>query len=168
LTAVSRGIALLSLVSADDNLCPEDSLIEASALKDYSLFGGLLPDEIESIRPLMGSASYAAGTEILREGDPNDRIYFILEGCVNIEKGGVSLVRLREGDTFGEMEFLDVMPAAATVRSLVPSTVATIRNHALHELSKASMRAFAMIVMNLARDLSRRLRRMDEIVAKGL
>jgi hypothetical protein len=28
------------------------------------------------------------------------------------------------------------------------------------------MRAFAMVVMNLARDLSRRLRRMDDIVAK--
>jgi hypothetical protein len=27
------------------------------------------------------------------------------------------------------------------------------------------MRAFAMVVMNLARDLSRRLRRMDDIVA---
>jgi hypothetical protein len=29
------------------------------------------------------------------------------------------------------------------------------------------MRAFAMVVMNLARDLSRRLRRMDDIVAKN-
>lgn len=142
-------------------------MIEASALKDYSLFGGLLPDEIESLRPLMGAATYEAGKDILREGDTNDRIYFILEGCVDIEKRGVSLVQLGEGDTFGEMEFLDVMPAAATVRSLVPSTVATISNHALHELSKTNMRAFAMIVMNLARDLSRRLRRMDEIVAKG-
>jgi CRP/FNR family transcriptional regulator, cyclic AMP receptor protein len=141
-------------------------LIEASALKDYSLFGGLLPDEIDAIRPLMGSASYAVGTAILREGEPNDQIYFILEGEVEVEKGGVTLARLREGDTFGEMEFLDVMPAAATVRALYPSSVATISNRALHELSKASMRAFAMLVMNLARDLSRRLRRMDEMAAR--
>jgi CRP/FNR family cyclic AMP-dependent transcriptional regulator len=142
-------------------------LIEASALKDYSLFGGLLPDEIEAIRPLMGAASYEAGTVIMREGEPNDRIHFILEGRVDVEKGGVSLACLGEGDTFGEMEFLDVMPAVATVRALVPSTVATISNRALHELSKASMRAFAMVVMNLARDLSRRLRRMDELAAKA-
>jgi CRP/FNR family transcriptional regulator, cyclic AMP receptor protein len=145
----------------------EDSLIEASALKDYSLFGGLLPDEIEAIRPLMGSASYEAGTSIMREGEPNDRIYFILEGEVEVVKEGVPLARLAEGDTFGEMEFLDVMPAIATVRALLPATVATISNHALHELSKASMRAFAMVVMNLARDLSRRLRRMDELAARA-
>ena len=114
----------------------EVELIEASALKDYSLFGGLLPDEIESIRPLMNSAFYEAGTEILREGEPNDRIHFILEGRVEILKRDKSLIELREGDTFGEMEFLDVMPAAATVRALIPSTVATISNHALHELSE--------------------------------
>ena len=140
-------------------------MIEANALKDYSLFGGLLPEEIEAIRPLMGTASYDTGQVVLREGEPNDRIHFILEGRVEIEKGGVVLASLGEGDTFGEMEFIDVMPAAATVRAAAPSKVATISNRALHELSKASMRAFAMVVMNLARDLSRRLRRMDDIVA---
>jgi CRP/FNR family transcriptional regulator, cyclic AMP receptor protein len=144
----------------------EANLIEASAFKDYSLFGGLLPEEIEAIRPLLGSESYEAGVEIMREGEPNDRIHFILEGSVAVEKGGLRLDVLGEGDTFGEMEFLDVMPAAATVRALGPSTVATISNRALHELSKLSMRAFAMVVMNLARDLSRRLRRMDDLVAK--
>jgi CRP-like cAMP-binding protein len=143
----------------------EESLIEASALKNYSLFGGLLPEEIEAIRPLLSSVSYEAGIAIMREGEPNDRIHFILEGEVEVVKRGVCLARLGEGDTFGEMEFLDVMPAAATVRALVPSSVAMISNRALHELSKASMRAFAMVVMNLARDLSRRLRRMDELAA---
>jgi CRP/FNR family transcriptional regulator, cyclic AMP receptor protein len=142
-------------------------VIEASKFKNYSLFGGLLPEEIEAIRPLMSGASYASGELIMREGEPNDRIHFILDGEVEILKGGVQLARLGEGDTFGEMEFLDVMPAAATVRALSPATVAAISNHALHELSKASMRAFAMLVMNLARDLSRRLRRMDDIVARA-
>lgn len=140
-------------------------MIEASAFKNHSLFGGLLPEEIEAIRPLMGAACFEAGTAIMREGECNDRIHFILEGEVDVEKDGVCLAKLREGDTFGEMEFLDVMPAVATIRALVPTKVITISNHALHELSKLSMRAFAMVVMNLARDLSRRLRRMDDIMA---
>ena len=141
-------------------------MIKTSSLKDYSLFGGLLTDEIEAIRPLMVSVSYEAGTMIMREGEPNDRIYFILEGEVEVLKLGVSLALLAEGDTFGEMEFLDVMPAVASIHTLSPVTVATISNRALHDLSKFRMRAFAMLVMNLARDLSRRLRRMDEIAAQ--
>ena len=142
-------------------------MIEASALKDYSLFGGLLPEEIETLRPLMAEASFAAGTDIIREGEPSDKIHFILEGEVEVVKDGLPLARLAEGETFGEMEFLDVMPAVATVRALLPSKVATISNRALHELSKSSMRAFAMVVMNLARDLSRRLRRMDDIMVRS-
>jgi CRP/FNR family transcriptional regulator, cyclic AMP receptor protein len=140
-------------------------MIAFESLKDYSLFGGLQPDELESIRPLLETKSHDAGDLLLREGQPNDRIYFILEGSVSIERSGTVLATLGEGDTFGEMEFLDVMPAVATVRARVATTVAAISNRALRELSRTSMRAFALVVMNLARDLSRRLRRMDEIVA---
>jgi CRP/FNR family transcriptional regulator, cyclic AMP receptor protein len=140
-------------------------MIAFESLKDYSLFGGLQPDELESIRPLLETKSYGAGEDILREGQTNDRIYFMLEGSVSIERSGTVLATLGEGDTFGEMEFLDVMPAAATVRARVATTVAAISNRALRELSRSSMRAFALVAMNLARDLSRRLRRMDDIVA---
>jgi CRP/FNR family transcriptional regulator, cyclic AMP receptor protein len=142
-------------------------VIDSSAFKNYSFFGGLLPEEIDAIRPLMGTASFESDAEILRQGQPNDGIYFILEGEVAVEKDGVVLAGLKEGDTFGEMEFLDVMPAVATVRAMAATTVATISNRALYELSKANMRTFAIVVMNLARDLSRRLRRMDDIVARS-
>ena len=140
-------------------------MIEAGAFKNYSLFGGLMPEELESIVPYFRSASFAAGEAVIREGEPNDRVHFILDGRVQVTRSGVLLVELGEGDTFGEMEFLDVMPAAATVSAIVPTTVAAVSNCALHEISKADMRIFAIIVMNLARDLSRRLRRMDELMA---
>lgn len=140
-------------------------MIAFESLKDYSLFGGLQPEELEVIRPLLETRSYESGEILLKEGQPNDRIHFILEGSVSIERSGTVLATLGEGDTFGEMEFLDVMPAVATVAARQRTTVAAISNRALRELSKTSMRAFALVVMNLARDLSRRLRRMDEIVA---
>jgi CRP-like cAMP-binding protein len=71
-----------------------------------------------------------------------------------------------EGETFGEMEVLDVMPAAASVRALVPTKVATVSNRALREMNKIDTAIFALVIMNLARDLSRRLRRMDELACK--
>jgi CRP/FNR family cyclic AMP-dependent transcriptional regulator len=143
-------------------------MIEAEAFKNYSLFGGLMPEELESIVPYLRYASFAAGEAVIREGEPNDRVHFILDGRVEVTRSGVLLVDLHEGDTFGEMEFLDVMPAAATVSARVTTTVAAISNRALHDISKADMRIFAIIVMNLARDLSRRLRHMDELMAKQI
>jgi len=100
------------------------------------------------------------------EGRNNDRIHFILEGRVRVSKGGKALVEIGEGETFGEMELLEVMPAIATIRALCPVRVAILTGHALYRLSTQDLRAFAITVMNLARDLSRRLRRMDEMAVK--
>jgi CRP/FNR family cyclic AMP-dependent transcriptional regulator len=137
-------------------------MIDFSSLHKYSLFGGIAAEEIERIKPMLGSASYDAGREIIGEGQPNDRIHFILEGRVSVSKRGRDLVELGEGDTFGEMEFLDVMPAAATIRALVPVNAAILTNKALHAIYSSNPRTFAIMMMNLARDLSRHLRRMDE------
>ena len=140
-------------------------MIDTASLQKYSLFGGLLPDEIERIRPLMGRQDFAAGELVIREGEANDRIHFIIEGRVEVSRHGVVLVELGEGETFGEMELLDVMPSAATVKALSPLSVATISNKAIHEIFRMDPRSFALIIMNLARDLSRRLRRMDGIIS---
>ena len=140
-------------------------MVDTAALQKYSLFGGLLPEEVERIRPLLGHEEHAPGELVMREGEPNDRIYFIVEGRVEVSRRGVVLGELGEGETFGEMELLDVMPSAATVKVLAPLSVATITNRAVHEIFRLEPRSFALIMMNLARDLSRRLRRMDGIVS---
>ncbi len=140
-------------------------MVESASLQKYSLFGGLLTQDIDRIRPLIGSRTYAAGEVLISQNKPNDSIFFILEGKVEVVKDGVVLIVLGEGETVGEMELLDIMPAAATVRALVPTTVGTISNRAVHEIFKTDQKSFAIMMMNLARDLSRRLRRMNEIAA---
>lgn len=142
-------------------------MIDASALNRHSLFGGLLSEQMDRILPLMGQDSYAAGEPIIREGEPNDRIRFMLSGRVAVSKGGVRINELGEGETFGEMEVLDVMPSVATVAAIEPTTVATISNRALREIYRGDPKAFSLILMNLARDLSRRLRRMDELMCSS-
>jgi CRP-like cAMP-binding protein len=109
---------------------------------------------------------YANGHTVLEEGQRNDTIYFILQGEVQVSRNSIEIITLPEGACFGEMEILDVMPAAATVRASRPLTVAAITNRALHELYRTDPKLFALFMMNLARDLSRRLRRMDERVCR--
>jgi CRP-like cAMP-binding protein len=137
-------------------------MIEPSTLQKYSLFGGLLEDQIERILPLMDQAAYEPGDDIIVEGELNDRIRFILEGRVAVVKGGIVLSEFGPGDFFGEMEVLDVMPSAATIKALSTVQVISISNRSLREVYKLDIKSFSLIIMNLARDLSRRLRRMDE------
>lgn len=139
-------------------------MVDTASLQKYSLFGALLPEEIEKIKPFLGRAEYRAGETIISEGTANDRIYFILEGCVEVSKNGVSLLTIGEGETFGEMELIDIMPSAATIVATTHATCATISNRAIHNIFHLDARIFGIIILNLARDLSRRLRRMDDLV----
>jgi CRP-like cAMP-binding protein len=138
-------------------------MIDAAAFQAYSLFGGLTATQIDIIRPLMGSASFAPGQDIIAEGQSNDSIYFIVEGRVQVSRCGVPIVELPEGQTFGEMELLDVMPSVATVSAMTHVSVVTISNRSIRAVYARDPNVFALVMMNLARDLSRRLRRMDEL-----
>jgi CRP-like cAMP-binding protein len=138
-------------------------MVEPADLRKYSLFGGLLEEQIKTVLPLMKHETYAAGQNIIVEGEPNDRIRFIITGRVAVVKNGIILTEFKEGDTVGEMEVLDMMPSAATVRALNPVEVTSLSNKDLHEVYKNDIKAFSLILMNLARDLSRRLRHLDDV-----
>jgi len=142
-------------------------MIDAKTLQKYSLFGGLTEEQIEKIIPLMELEHYSPSDVILTEGAPNDKILFLIEGRVSIIKGKTIIYDLAEGNTFGEMEILDVMPSAATVKAVADVTAISISNKSFHEIYKNDIQSFALLLMNLARDVSRRLRVANEIMIDG-
>ncbi|MCL2444426.1 MAG: cyclic nucleotide-binding domain-containing protein [Treponema sp.] len=137
-------------------------MMKPSVLQKYSLFGGLMEEQIEGILPFMHEEKYNIDELLITEGKANDKIFFIIEGQVSVTKKDVLLTRFSEGEAFGEIEVLDVMPAAASIKALSPVTVMTISNKSLRDVYKKDVAVFSLIIMNLARDLSRRLRKMDE------
>jgi CRP-like cAMP-binding protein len=58
------------------------------------------------------------------------------------------------------------MPAEATVKALAATSVMTLSIDALGEIYEADLNTYSFILMNLARDISRRLRRMDLLASK--
>jgi CRP-like cAMP-binding protein len=142
-------------------------MVKPSSLQKYSLFGGLLEEQIDKLLPLMEQETYEAGSDIIVEGAPNDKIRFILEGEVAAVKNNITLFEFKEGDAFGEMEVLDVMPSAATITARIPTQVMSISNRALRKIYKLDTKVFSLLLMNLARELSRRLRYVDDQIVQG-
>jgi len=140
-------------------------MVNPESLQKYSLFGGLEPEQIELILPLMNQETFGPNEYIITEGKPNDKIYFLIEGTVAVSKNDIPLSRFGEGEEFGEIEVLDVMPSVASIKSISNVKIMTISNKALRDIYKLDIKIFSLIIMNLARDLSRRLRRMDEKLA---
>ena len=140
-------------------------MVQPSTLQKYSLFGGMLEEQIENIIQLMEHEEFEPEEMIITEGKPNDKIYFIIEGQVVAMKKDAILKHFGEGEAFGEMEVLDIMPSVASIKTLSPVTVMSISNKALRTIYNMDVKTFSLIIMNLARELSRRLRKMDELFA---
>jgi CRP-like cAMP-binding protein len=92
----------------------------------------------------------------------------ILDGSIAVVKNHIILSELKEGDAFGEMEVLDVMPSVATIKTLAATNVLSLSNRGMRDIYKKNIEVFSLLIMNLARDLSRRLRRMDEKTAENI
>jgi CRP/FNR family transcriptional regulator, cyclic AMP receptor protein len=147
-------------------------MVDLKSLHSHSLFGGITEDQISGIKEFFVLEEFAENEFIEREGETGDRIYFIIEGQVEILKkitksGNLSRIFVfSEGDIFGEMELIDVQPCAASVRALKPTKVLTLSNKGFYSISKYDLKVFSLMIMNLARDISRRLRKADEIIAR--
>jgi CRP-like cAMP-binding protein len=97
-------------------------------------------------------------------------MYVVLRGEVEITKRShrgtdARVAVLGPGDWFGEMSIVDVQPRSASVVALAPSNLLTITTNDLDQLYRQDLKAYAIIVLNLARELSRRLRVADAILA---
>jgi CRP-like cAMP-binding protein len=123
-------------------------------------------EQIDGVFNLWRHENYRAALDIIAVGDKNDRIVFIFSGRVAVIKNDLVLTELKEGDTVREMEVLDTLSSAATVRARESVEAASLSNAALYEIYRQDIKAFAIIVMNLARDMSRRLRNMDDLAGK--
>ena len=139
-------------------------MIDSSVLFRYSLFDGLEQEQINGIMPYMQQECYEAGDDVISEGGQNCRICFILEGRVAAVKNGIILEEIGEGCFFGEMEVLDVMPSAATIKALATTRVMVLSIDALGDIYDNDLKTYSFIIMNLAKDLSRRLRRLNKML----
>jgi CRP-like cAMP-binding protein len=148
---------------------------DLQTLQSHALFGGLTREQLTLVAGLMQVERFARGHDIVREGDLGDRVYFILDGSVEILKTAQStppearrIAVLHAGDTFGEMELIDIQPRSATVRALEDIRTLTLSHRALMEISSTSMELLCLLLMNMAREISRRLRRMNALVASSV
>lgn len=64
---------------------------------------------------------------IIREGDQDPWLYFLLSGRVRVEKGGVGIFKTSQvGDLFGEMRIVDNSSRSASVYAETPATCLAI------------------------------------------
>ncbi|MEK7413605.1 MAG: cyclic nucleotide-binding domain-containing protein [Planctomycetota bacterium] len=141
-------------------------------LKRYSLFGGLIDAQLTHLIQYLQVETYDAGAVIVRQGERGDRLWCLIDGQVEVTRSAglgspaVCIARLGAGATIGEMELIDMQPRSGTVTALTPCTLYALALRNILALQREDLPAFSLVMMNLARDLSRRLRQMDAAMAE--
>jgi CRP-like cAMP-binding protein len=140
-------------------------------IREIGLFGGLSDEVLQTFVGSLEVSELAAGTVVFKEGESGRDLHIILDGEVEVlrrsKRGHDTRVAiLGPGDWFGEMSLLDVLPRSATTRVLAPSHLLRLTAHDLDLLYRRDMRAYSLLVLNIAREISRRLRVADGLLAE--
>lgn len=139
-------------------------------LRQVGLFGAVSDEVLEFLAAKLVVLHTQPGAEVFREGDVARDMFVVMSGEMEVLKKSHHGVEARvallgPGDWFGEMSILDVQPRSATVRVVAPSRVLRINASDLDALYRHDVKAYAIIVLNVARELSRRLRVADGLLA---
>ena len=140
------------------------------AMRNVTIFAGLDDTAMALLKERASKMIAPAGTVILREGEPGNHLYLIASGSVRVCKrfdrtDELELARLKAGDFFGEMCILETLPRTATVLTGSDAILYALPSVAFYELFKEKPDQYGILILNIARDVSRRLRRLDEIFA---
>jgi CRP-like cAMP-binding protein len=136
-------------------------------LHHVPVMAGLDDAAIHFLSDLAKEEHYTAGAVIIGEGEPGNRMFFLRAGQVEVVKGHggpqpVSLARFGAGEFFGEMSLVECVVRSASVVAQEAVTVYTLKGSDLFHLYEHQPQQYGIVMLNLARDLARRLRALDE------
>lgn len=148
-----------------------DLPITMATLREIGLFGALSDDVLGGLARTLKTIRVSPGDTVFREGDGTAReMYVVLEGEMEVSKRSrrgrdMRVAILGPSDCFGEMSMIDMQARSATVRALAPSRLLRVTSEDMDSLYRSDLKSYALTVLNIARELSRRLRVTDGILA---
>ena len=142
---------------------------DVDRLREVGLFGGLNDAALTELAHAHDVVELEPGTSVFREGEPGREMFVVLDGEVelfkNVRGSEAHVASVARTDWFGEMSMLDILPRNTTARVVRHVSLLRLTCHDLDTLYRRDMKAYALLVLNIAREMSRRLRTVDAMIA---
>lgn len=134
-------------------------------LQRMPIFGAIRADILKFLLDLCPIVSVHTNEFFFRESDQADSMFVLEAGKALVLKSwrgcDYQLRTLKEGDCFGEMAIMDLCPRSASVRAIEDCTAIRISAANLRQVYARDLKQFALIQMNMGREVCRRLRDSD-------
>jgi CRP/FNR family cyclic AMP-dependent transcriptional regulator len=144
--------------------------VDRAFLGRIAIFAGLPERVLGLIADNMRIVQVVPGAQLLREGEQARSLFVVREGELQILKRGkggteYKLAVLKAGDCVGEMALIDIQPRSATARAVGQATLYVLDLAEIGKLYGNDVEAYALLVLNISREISRRLRVADDVLA---
>lgn len=136
------------------------------ALQAMPIFGGIRDDVLEYLLRASEVISVPKDKFFFHQGERAEAMYVLETGEVAVLKlwnrEHCVLRHLQAGDCFGEMALMDLFPRSAAIQALTQCTAIQLSTASFQKIYDMDVTQFALIQMNIGREVSRRLRVADE------
>ena len=138
-------------------------------LSQISILGGVSDSQMERIFRRLEIASFRNGEAVFEKGSEPTHIYIVKSGKLELvvtdaENAVLKRKELDPGECFGEASLMSMQRHSASVIALEDSEVIGISRHSLISLQHEDLALFALLMMNIARELARRLKFTDDVI----
>lgn len=160
--------ALVIDIAHDSSGQESEAGVKLDVLKKIPLFQHFSYKEQAAVVAIAESHSFAAGTDIVVEGDPGGDLFIVLRGRVAVMKGEVAVATLLAGSHFGEMGLVDDAKRSATVRAVQPTKVLIVRKSDIMNLMRKESVLAVKLLWSFVQVLSQRLRTANTELSEAL
>jgi CRP-like cAMP-binding protein len=137
-------------------------------LSDIAIWGGVTDTQRQEIFAKLEIATFKQGEYVFRKGDEPSHIYIVKSGKIGlmIADKEVTLEKkvLESGECFGEASLMAMQRHTTNAVALEDSQVMVLSRQSLLQLRNEDIQLFALLMMNIARELARRLKLTDDIL----
>ena len=137
-------------------------------INQIPVFGGLSDKQLYSVFQKLKKASFSKNEIVFEEGSSPSCIYIIKSGKVRLVKhyreSPHQLIEFEKGHSFGDNELIGIAPHTATAVAVENTELIVLSSISLHELYETDKDLYCMLILNIARELSRRLNQTEDIL----
>ena len=143
--------------------------MSSTSLPEMGFVSGLSEEERANFGGYGEFISLNEGESLIREGESQESLFLIIFGQFHVQTDAtgrsVLLGSLKSGDTVGEINIFDAGSASASVVCKSLSQVWRINKASLEQFLAAEPDTASRVLVNIATQLSKRLRRTNDKVA---
>ncbi|OPX95159.1 MAG: transcriptional activator FtrB [Syntrophorhabdus sp. PtaU1.Bin002] len=141
-------------------------------LSRISVWGGFTDEQQAKIYQRLEVGTFKKGEYIFCKGDQPTHIYIVKSGKIDLlasdQDVSVQKETVETGGCFGIASLMAMQPQMVTALAAEDSEVMVLSRQALLGLRYENLDMFALLMMNIARELARRLKAADDMILRHL